>query len=150
LGRRKISDDDRRFRGDIADLLGKQMKKRNLNQTEAAKELGITKQALSQYLLEKVTPQAEILAHICAKWDVTIPYKGKEFGRKAFRVEERLEKPEIAQMDLFKEPQRVENDRVVVILSRSKQATLEISIQLKEANTGMKPVDIDEQASTQN
>ena len=93
------------------------MAKRHLNQTEAARELAITKQALSQYLREKSTPQSEILAKACAKWAITVRYRDREFKLAALGAVRTRTNPEALQLDLFREPQVFENAHMVDLMA---------------------------------
>ena len=103
MGRRRTSDDDRRFRTEIAQQFRDAMKARGLKtQTQAARDLNITRQAFSQYLLEKTTPQAEILARACARWDLTLKYRTAEFKRGAFRGQEEKTGPGVFHLALFR------------------------------------------------
>lgn len=102
-------------------------------QTEAARALNITPQAFSQYLLEKATPQAEILARACAQWDLTLKYRTAEFGRGAFGVHETRTEPDVLQLDLFTEPLIFQNRHMVVSVERSRRAALQITIRMKKA-----------------
>ena len=103
-------------------------------QTEAAKQLNITRQAFSQYLLEKTTPQAEILARACARWSLTLKYRAAQFKGGAFGVRETKTEPEVLQLDLFKEPQIFENARMVVSVERFQKAALQITVRMKNAS----------------
>jgi len=109
------------------------MQKRGLNQTEAARELRITKQALSQYLREKATPQGEILARACARWGITLRYRDTQLTQGAFGPTETRTPAEVLQLDLFKEPQVFENPNLIVTIARSHRATLQVTIRMKEA-----------------
>jgi len=134
VGRRRISDDDRRFRAEVARQFRDAMKVHGLKtQTEAAKQLNITPQAFSQYLLEKTTPQAEILARACARWDLKLKYRAAQFKSGAFGVRETRMEPEVLQLDLFREPQIFENARMVVSVERSQKAALQITVRMKKA-----------------
>lgn len=132
MGRRKINESDLAFRKEIAGKLSSAMKQRNLNQTAAAIELGISKQALSQYLREKATPQGEILAGVCAKWNITLQYRGTKFGHAAFGAKARDGKPDVFQMELFEEPQVFENERVIVKIAKTSKATLQVTVHVKK------------------
>jgi transcriptional regulator with XRE-family HTH domain len=135
MGRRRLSDSDLSFREEVAEKFDRARKLRGLNQSSAAKELGVTRQAFSQYLLRKATPQAAILARACTRWSLSLRYRGKEFARAAFGQEDAKNSPEqpSLQMDLFDRPQRVENDQLVVTLDRSEKATLLVTITMKNA-----------------
>lgn len=140
MGRRRISDADRRFRAEVARKFREAMKAHGLkNQTEAARDLNITRQAISQYLLEKATPQAEILARACAKWNLTLRYRSAEFTRGAFGAHETKTEPEVLQMDLFREPQVFENTHLVVTVERSQKATLQVTIKMKKTSIPQAP-----------
>jgi len=109
------------------------MQKRGMNQTQGARELSITKQALSQYLREKATPQGDILARACAKWGITLRYRDTEFTRGAFGSAEARATSDVLQLDLFREPQVFENQHLVLTVSRSHKLTLQITIKMKQA-----------------
>jgi len=133
MGRRRTSDADRAFRTEVARRFRSAMQKRGLNQTQAARELSITKQALSQYLREKVTPQGDILARACAKWGITLRYRDTEFTRGAFGSAEARAPSDVLQLDLFREPQVFENQHFVLTVARSHKSTLQVTIKMKQA-----------------
>lgn len=133
MGRRRTSDADRAFRTEVARRFRSAMQKRGLNQTQAATELSITKQALSQYLREKVTPQGDILARACAKWGITLRYRDTEFTRGAFGSAEARAPSDVLQLDLFREPQVFENQHFVLTVARSHKSTLQVTIKMKQA-----------------
>ena len=133
MGRRRISESDRAFRTDVARQFRAAMQKRGVNQTQGARELSITKQALSQYLREKATPQGDILARACAKWGITLRYRDTEFTRGAFGSAEARATSDVLQLDLFREPQVFENQHLVLTVSRSHKLTLQITIKMKQA-----------------
>jgi transcriptional regulator with XRE-family HTH domain len=132
VGRPKTCAADREFRKEIEQKLRHVMLDRGLNQTQAAQQLNIKKQTISQYLRKKSTPSAEILARMCVAWDITLEYKGSAFGEGAFRATKPSETSGILQMDLFREPQVFENDRMVVTLVQSPEAALQVTIKLKQ------------------
>jgi transcriptional regulator with XRE-family HTH domain len=139
LGRRRISETDRAFRAEVARKLREVTRTRGLSQTEAAHQLGITRQAFSQYVLEKSTPQGTILARACAKWGIVLRFRDTEFSAGAFGAQETKTGPEVLQMDLFREPQVFENRHLVVTLERSKKATLQVTIRMKQASLPVPP-----------
>ncbi len=132
MGRRRVSEADRLFRRDIANQLRVAMNKRGLNQTQGARKLGITKQALSQYLREKSTPQGEILARACAKWDIKVRYRNTEFKIGALEAIRTRAIPEAFQLDLFREPQVFENAHMVVSVARAYRSALQVTIKMKQ------------------
>lgn len=108
------------------------------SQAEAASEIGVTRQALNQYLNRKTTPQGDILARACAKWGIaTLKYRGVDVKASAFRAIETKPQPDALQLDLLREPIRLENNDVVVTLRRSRRETLQVTIQMKKA--GLRP-----------
>ena len=133
MGRRRISDSDRAFRTEVARQFRTALQKRGMNQTQAARELNITKQALSQYLREKATPQGDILARACAKWGITLRYRDTEFTRGAFGSAEARAASDVLQLDLFREPQVFENQHLVLTVARSHKLTLQVTIKMKQA-----------------
>jgi len=139
VGRRRISDADRTFRTEVARRFRSAMQKRGLNQTEAARELGVTKQALSQYLREKTTPQGEILARACAHWGITLRYRDAQFTHGAFGSAEAPAASDMLQLDLFSEPQVFENQHLVLTLARSRKSTLQVTIRMKQATLAPRP-----------
>ena len=140
MGRHPLSDADRKFRSEVAEKFTAAMKQHGLEtQSAAARELGVTRAAFSQYLLLKSTPQAEILARAMTKWGIKLRYRDKEFAVGAFGRTEAVAPPRRQdsiglQMELFDEPQRFENDHLVVTLQRSEKATLQVTIRMKKAS----------------
>ncbi len=139
MGRRRVSEADRLFRRDIAAQFRAAMAERRLNQTDAARELAITKQALSQYLREKSTPQGDILARACAKWGITVRYRDTEFQLGALGAVRTRTTPEALQLDLFREPQVLENEHIVVSVARSQRSTLQVTIKMKQGTVLPRP-----------
>ena len=136
VGQHPVSDADRSFRAEVAQKLTAAMKEHGLDtQSAAARALGVTRQAFSQYLLRKVTPQSEILARACGLWNIKLRYRDQEFTRGAFGVDHAIGTlPERdTQLDLFDQPQRVENEHLVVILKRAPDSILQVTIQMKKA-----------------
>jgi transcriptional regulator with XRE-family HTH domain len=132
MGRRRISEAELTFRDEVAQGFDRARKDRGLNQTEAARELGVTRQAFSQYILRKTTPQSEILARACTRWNLKLRYRGHEFGAPAFaQTRKQAERTDSFQLGLFDRPQRVENDQLVVILERADRGTLQVTIKMK-------------------
>jgi transcriptional regulator with XRE-family HTH domain len=140
VGRRRLSDEDLKFRAEVSAEFSRAIQDRGLNQSEAANQLGVTRQALSQYLLRKSTPQSPILARACTEWGLRLRYQGKAFASPKAGPEKTRTKsaPDGLQLDLFDQPQRVENDQLVVILERSAKATLQVTIKMKRADLTMK------------
>jgi transcriptional regulator with XRE-family HTH domain len=123
------------FRAEIAQQLKAAMHAHRIKtQAEAARALNITRQAFSQYLREKTTPQAEILARACSLWHLTLTYRAAEFGGGAFGVRENKREPDVLQLDLFKEPLTFQNNHMLVCVERSQQAALQITIRMKKAD----------------
>lgn len=133
MGRRRLTEADYAFRREVAAKFREAMKERRFDQTMAARDLGITKQAMSQYLAEKSTPQGEILARACARWNLTLKYRNAEFGRGAFATQATNAAPEVLQMDLFREPQVFANNHLEVTVSRAHKFALQVTIKMKHA-----------------
>jgi len=128
---------DLRFRAEVAEKLRAECDNRGLSQAEAAKELGVTRAAFHQYLKGKATPQAAILARACIKWNLKLRYRDQEFGAQAFASGLEPDggngRPGF-QLALFDEPQRFENEQVIVVLKRSHASSLQVTIQMKKAD----------------
>jgi transcriptional regulator with XRE-family HTH domain len=134
-----LSAEELRFRAEVATKFRDECESRGLSQAQAAAELGVTRAAFHQYVKGKTTPQAAILARACIRWNLKLQYRGQEFGGHAFATEGAA--PGMThhggpglQMALFDEPQRFENDRVIVVLKRSHATTLQVTIHMKKAD----------------
>lgn len=66
---------DKRFRKEVAEKLLLGMEAKGLSKTTLAKRLGISRQALYNYLYEKNTPNSEVIALICRELEVDIKYR---------------------------------------------------------------------------
>src|SRR5262245_31732634 len=117
MGRRRLTAEDLKFRAEVATKLDQARKALGLNQTEAATELGVTRQAFSQYVRKRATPQAAILARAATKWSLTLSYRGQEFAPAAFGrdVSPTTTETDGLQMELFDRPQFAQNKHLVVI-----------------------------------
>lgn len=139
MGRRRLTASELRFRAEVAEKFRTECESRGLSQTQAAEELDVTRAAFHQYVKGKATPQAAILARACIRWNLKLRYRDQEFGAQAFSAEtaspEKLQHAESGlQLALFDEPQRFENDHLVVVLKRSHASTLQVTIHMKKAD----------------
>jgi transcriptional regulator with XRE-family HTH domain len=71
-----LSHSEERLREEIARVLPLVIGSERGAQTSAARKLGITRQALSLYMLKKATPGAEILRRICVTWNLVLDIDG--------------------------------------------------------------------------
>jgi transcriptional regulator with XRE-family HTH domain len=135
VGRRRLTDSDLEFRAEIARKFDQARKDRDLNQSAAARALGITRQAFSQYLLRKATPQATVLARACTIWNLKLRYRGQEFTNAAFAKVDAAPSVDASafQIELFDRPQHIENNRFLVILERAARSTLQVTIKMKKS-----------------
>jgi len=133
MGRRRISPDDKLFRLEVSQKLKAAMREHDLTESDVARELGISRQAVNQYVNAKSTPQGDILARACAKWGIRLRFRGAEFSGKAFGAAFVRSEPDVLQMGLFKDPVRLGNDDVEVVLERSRKSTLRVTIRMKKA-----------------
>ena len=93
---------DKEWRSEIARRFGQAIEERHLSKTEAAKNLGITRQTLWLYLNAKATPGGDVLKKACKSWEITISRKGAEFSAGAFGPEREPAPKRPKQLDLFK------------------------------------------------
>ncbi len=69
MGRKPgISRSESLFRAEIASVLKQVIGEKRGAKARAARELGISKQALSLYMARKATPSSAVLGRACARW----------------------------------------------------------------------------------
>lgn len=140
-GRPTLSDIAKAFRSEVAEQFLQVVHRRNLTRSQAAYELGVTRQAFHKYVRGESTPQAAVLARACTLWDLRLNYAGAEFGKGAFAAPESkaAADPELLQMNLFDRPQIFENDQLIVVLERAHKSILQVTIKMKRASLPQKP-----------
>jgi len=124
---------DPEFRREVARKLADAISRQGLKRVQAAKELGISRQALHQYLAGRSTPRGEVLARAVAKWDIELEYRGGKFAAAAFQVRSAGATPEAVQMGLFEALQRLEDGNLAVKISSKRQGVLELKLQVRLA-----------------
>ena len=139
MGRPKTSPAEKEFRTEVAAKFRQVMSQNNLTEAAAARQIGVTRQSFNKYLREETTPQCEVLARACAKWNVTLKYRTAWFGRGAFAARESKTEPEVLQMDLFREPQVFENTHLIVTVERAQAQALQVTIRMKKAALPLPP-----------
>jgi transcriptional regulator with XRE-family HTH domain len=87
---------DMALRAQIGTKIKPILNEKKLNQTAAAKEIGIHRTAFNRALNGKATPSSEILAKICDVFGVTFEIGGKEFGARDFRPRKAARTPELS------------------------------------------------------
>ncbi|MEX2300629.1 MAG: hypothetical protein WD733_06815 [Bryobacterales bacterium] len=104
-----------------------------MNETQAAQELGVSKQAFNKYVRGLATPKAHVLARAVVLWKIKVKYRNYEFSDGAFQTTLQLSPEPPFQHELFRDPQVVENDRISVRIESKGGDDLDITIRLKQS-----------------
>lgn len=136
VGRPALTSDARAFREEIARQFRSVKDSRRLTVSGAAATLGVSRQSFHQYLAGMATPHPETLARAMDLWGIKPLYKGQEISRGAIAVSDQpTQLPVPAQMsllDLFDVAQECQNDKLVVVVKRSHDSMLQVTIKMKK------------------
>ena len=136
VGRPKLTRDAKEFRDEIARQLRAAKDVRGLTVSQAATALGVSRQSFHQYLAAAATPHPETIARAMDLWGIKPLYKGQEISRGSLGgADRRVEMPPPSQLSLFSlfdVPQECHNDNLVVVVKRSHDSTLQVTIKMKK------------------
>ncbi len=107
------------------------MSQHNLaTQSQAAKEIGITKAAFGLYLNRKATPSAFILLKACAKWGLSIRYAGMTFSAADFSQAAPLFHNAAEQQTLFGALHKLEPNNIGIAIGKKGPTALELKVKI--------------------
>jgi hypothetical protein len=136
VGRPKLTPDAREFREEIARQLKAAQDSRGLTVSQAAAALAVSRQSFHQYLAARATPHPETLARAMDLGGIKPLYKGQEISRGAFvGALQRVEAPspsQLSMLNVFDVPQECHNDNLVVVVKRSRDSMLQITMKMKK------------------
>jgi len=142
VGRPKLTPAAKEFREETARRFKAAKDDRGLTVTEAALALGVSRQSFHQYLAALATPHPETIARAMDLWGIKLLHKGEEISRGSFvGGDRRVESPRPSQLSLlslFDVPQECTNDNLVVVVKRTHDSTLQVTIKMKKTE-GMAP-----------
>jgi len=136
VGRPKLTADAEDFREEIARQLKAAKDARGLKVSQAAIALDVSRQSFHRYLAAKATPHPETIARAMDLWGIKPLYKGQEISRGSLGgADRRVELPapsQLSLLSLFDVPQECHNDNLVVVVKRSHDSTLQVTIRMKK------------------
>lgn len=148
VGRPRLTPAAREFREEIARQLQGVMNspELNLTVTGAAAALGVSRQSFHQYLAALTTPNPEIIVKAIDLWGIKPVYKGQEISRGGLGTAGgRKESPTATQLslvDLFDVPQECHNDNLVIVLKRTRDSSLQVTIKMKKLDGLRRPREV--------
>jgi transcriptional regulator with XRE-family HTH domain len=126
---------NKRLRQLVAEAFRKAIEENNLSKTEAAKALGISRQALYGYLNGKSLPGAQILAKAFEHWNMAFREDGLSIDKDAFALQKRAQSRKETQGELFRALAEITpNEIVETKLIRSPGKTVEFRIKIRVAS----------------
>lgn len=132
MGRKPgIPDSERLLRAELARALSSVIGGGRGAQSRAAKQLGISRQALSLYLLQKATPGSEILRRAFAIWNLSLDLRGTKFDSASFASSENSDKAAIPeQLSMFEALSTVDNQQLDVQVLRKGAHTIDLKVSI--------------------
>jgi len=100
---------------------------------QAAKRLGVTRQALWLYLSEKSMPGGKVLERACRLWDLTLTVNGFRFTKESFGPQ-RPKQPREVQLDLFRAFAEIRPGQIETKLVRVSSSLFELRVKIKAAS----------------
>jgi transcriptional regulator with XRE-family HTH domain len=123
------------FRSEIAKGFREAIKRRDITLLQAARDLGVSRQALHAYLRGGATPRGEVLRRACKLWGLTLNYKGLAFGSGSFgsrrRAHTRAVQLELPLRDAL---ENLGTDDLDVKLLRADAGSIELQVRIKLAS----------------
>jgi transcriptional regulator with XRE-family HTH domain len=129
--KKKRSAPQNAFLRDIARKLNDHIQQSGKSKAEAARELGISKQRLHQYLEEGAMPESDFLCEVSKRWSLDFEYRGWSFGSAAFKTAKGSENIHAEQLSLFDKPQILRNEKWEVRVQRRNPRSFDLSIEIK-------------------
>lgn len=123
-----MADDE--FRAEVARKLEEGLKAKSWSKAGFAKRVGISRQALYNYLKKKNTPSSKRMHLFCKELDIEIEYGGKTYGASDFAVRAESS-PTGTQLPL--DFRGIRPDQLRVRLGRKAAKSVEFVVQVKIA-----------------
>ena len=120
------------FRKDISKALNEVKEKQRFSVKDAAKELGIKRQAFYQYLKGTTTPRPEVLIKMIKKWDLNLEYRGLTITKESFPTITIPQAEKNIQLKFYEKPMEVKAGNLLVRISSKDKKT--ISVEIKQAS----------------
>ena len=139
MGRKAgIPTSERLFRAEIAGVLSRTIGTQRGAQARAAKQLGISRQAMSLYLGEKATPSSAILGRACAIWpQLSFNVEGIALDSSNFKTLQPQSASAI-QMLLFDAISEVENQQLDVKVLKKGVHSIDLKVSIDFRSAGVK------------
>lgn len=103
-----------------------------ISKTQAARDLGISRQMLYAYLNGKSRPRHDVLERACTAWNLQLNYKGFLVTAKAFgRPSAVAPPPNPVQLDLFAAVGALRDQDLDVHVLRKDQGRIELRVELR-------------------
>jgi transcriptional regulator with XRE-family HTH domain len=121
---------EERLREELSRVLSMIIGKTRGAQSAAAERIGISRQALSLYLLKKATPGAEILRRICEIWDLTLNVDGALITKNSEPREAERPIPVPEQLPLFAAISKIDDNSLQVTVVERKADSLDLRVSI--------------------
>jgi hypothetical protein len=95
--------------------------------------LGVTRQAISSYVIGRTTPKPHIVRRLLCKWPVEISYRDIVFGPEAFNVPDAKPESVPLQGNLFAALSSIKREDLKIDVDRSGWSDVELKVSIKIA-----------------
>jgi predicted transcriptional regulator len=138
VGRKRgIPESERVLRLELARALSSVIGTERGAQSHAAQVLGISRAALSLYLLQKATPGSEILRRILTTWNLTLDILGIKVDASSFTVAKPSTDAVVSeQPSLFNAISVIENRQLEVKVIRKDAHSIDLKVSIDFRKTG--------------
>ncbi len=123
------------FQREVARKLRQALREKGWSQTEAAKRLGISKQAFSKYLDERAptTPSSPVLLRAIKQLGIALTYRDWDVPQGAFIQPSGPQEPEAVQLRLFEAPKVLANGTILMKIGSKRAVIPEVTIEIRFA-----------------
>ena len=109
------------------------MLRHQINQGEAAEQIGVTAQAFSLYMARKVTPSAFVFLKACKRWNLRVVFEGEEFGARKLSKKQKARRESPEQLLLFSALKELGDDNLGIKINRIASDRLDLSLEINFA-----------------
>ena len=129
----QVEESEMQLREEIKLRFKEAMFRHRINQSQAAKQIGITRAAVSRYMATSATPSAFVFLKACKRWNLRVVHDGVEFGARNLskKQQSRRESPE--QLPLFSALKELGDDSLGIRINKKGPDRLDLSLEIKFA-----------------
>jgi transcriptional regulator with XRE-family HTH domain len=122
------------FRREVAESFRAALKRKGITKTQAADDLGISRQAFYKYLSAQTAPKGPVLQRACQIWGITLNYRGLVIAETSFPKARIKKESTPVQQLLFDALKSLSDENLEIKILRRRAKSVLLSIEIRFAN----------------